>query len=185
MKALFVSAAVFTAALAAPHPVRAGSVSIGNSTASDCYESAVARTADRNAFYHCNLALAQEGLGRDDHAATLVNRGVLHLRNRNYPAAGRDFESALKLDPNNAEAWLNIAIVRLQQGGGDETLPMIDKSLALDTSSPALAYYSRSIAHERAGNLRAAYNDLQRAHQLAPKWREPSEDLKRYQVRRR
>jgi tetratricopeptide (TPR) repeat protein len=179
------AAAVLIVATAASSPAWAGSVSIGNSTASDCYESAVARTADRNAFSHCNLALAQEGLGRDDHAATLVNRGVLHLRNRNYPAAGRDFESALKLDPNNAEAWLNTAIVRLQQGGGGETLPMIDKSLALDTASPALAYYSRSIAYERAGNLRAAYNDLLRARELAPKWREPAEDLKRYQLRRR
>ena len=92
---------------------------------------------------------------------------------------------ALKSDANNAEAWLNRAIVSLQQGGDAEALPWIEKSLALNTARPALAYYSRSIAYERTGNLRAAYADLRRAVELAPGWRAPLEDLKRYQVRRR
>jgi tetratricopeptide (TPR) repeat protein len=185
MKALFLSAAVIVAATAASSPALAGSVSIGNSTARDCYEAAIARSADRNSFYHCNLALDQESLSREDRAATLVNRGALYLRNRNYRSAGRDFDAALKADANNAEAWLNMGIVNLQQGGGADALPMIEKSLSLNTARPALAYYSRAIAHERAGKLRSAYNDLKRAQELAPNWREPAEDLKRYQVRRR
>lgn len=186
MKTLFLSAVVAVAATAtAVSPASAGSVSIGNSTARDCYEAAIARSADRNSFYHCNLALDREGLNAQDRAATLVNRGVLYLRNHNYRSAGRDFDAALKADANNAEAWLNMAIASLQQGGGGDTLPLIEKSLALNTARPALAYYSRSIAHERVGNVRAAYNDLRRAQELAPKWSAPAEDLKRYQVRRR
>ena len=185
MKTLIVPAAILLAGIAASSPASAGSVSIGNSTARDCYEAAIARSADRNSFYHCNLALDQEGLNAQDRAATLVNRGVLYLRNRNYRSAGRDFDAALRADANNAEAWLNIAIVSLQQGGGGETLQLIDKSLALNTARPALAYYSRSIAHERTGNVRAAYNDLRRAQELAPDWKAPAEDLKRYQVSRR
>ena len=190
MKALFYRAAAAPIALGlatalACSPASAGSVSIGNSTARDCYEAAIARSADRNSFYHCNLALDQEGLTRQDRAATLNNRGALYLRNRNYRSAGRDFDAALKSDVNNAEAWLNLAIVNLQQGGDAAALPWIEKSLALNTARPALAYYSRSIAHERIGNIRAAYNDLRRAVELAPTWRAPAEDLKRYQVRRR
>ena len=190
MKTLFLSAAVAVAATAlaataASSPAWAGSVSIGNSTARDCYEAAIARSADRISFYHCNLALDQEALDAQDRAATLVNRGVLYLRNRNYRSARRDFDAALKTDVNNAEAWLNLAIASLQQGGGGDTLPLIDKSLALNTARPALAYYSRSIAHERTGNVRAAYNDLRRAQELAPDWNAPAEDLKRYQVSRR
>lgn len=185
MKALFLSAAVAVAATVSVSPAFAGTVAIGNSTARDCYEAANNRTADRNSFYHCNLALDQEGLDAFDRAATLNNRGALYLRSRNYRSAGRDFNAALKFNANNAEAWLNMAIVGLQQGGAAETLPMIEKSLALNTSRPALAYYSRSIAHERAGNIRAAYNDLKRAVELAPDWNAPAEDLKRYQVRRR
>ena len=185
MKTLFYSAALALAATVASSPAGAGSVSIGNSTAKDCYEAAIARSADRNSFYHCNLALEQEALTPADRAATLVNRGALHLRGHNYRSAGRDFDAALKSDSNNAEAWLNLAIVDLQQGGASDAMPMIEKSLTLNTARPALAYYSRSIANERMGRIRAAYSDLQRAHELAPKWREPLEDLKRYQVRRR
>ena len=181
----FLSVAVAVATATAPSPAAAGSVSIGNSTARDCYEAAIARSTDRNSFYHCNLALDQEALDSKDRAATLVNRGVLYLRGHNYRSAGRDFDAALKTDANNAEAWLNMAIASLQQGGGGDTLPLIEKSLALNTARPALAYYSRSIAHERSGNVRAAYNDLRRAQELAPNWTAPTEDLKRYQVSRR
>ncbi len=184
MKTLFYSAALAVAATAAS-PAWAGTVAIGNSTATDCYEAAVSRTADRNSFYHCNLALDQESLSRADRAATLNNRGALYLRGHNYRSAGRDFDAALKNDANNAEAWLNMAIVGLQQGASTETLAWIEKSLALNTARPALAYYSRSIAYERTGNVRAAYVDLRRAVDLAPGWRAPLEDLKRYQVRRR
>ena len=184
MRILFLTSAALTA-IAMTTPATAGSVSIGNSTARDCYEAAIARSADRNSFYHCNLALDQEALSRQDRAATLVNRGALYLRGHNYHSAGRDFNAALKTDAANAEAWLNLAIVNLQQGGSTDAIPMIDKSLALNTERQALAFYSRSIAYERLGRIRAAYADLQRAHELAPQWNEPLEDLKRYQVHRR
>src|SRR6476659_3638861 len=118
MKALFLSAAVLTIGAAAASPAWAGSVSIGNSTARDCYEAAIARSADTNSFYHCNLALEQEALSPQDRAATIVNRGALYLRGHNYRSAGRDFDAALKIDSNNAEAWLNLAIASLQPGGG-------------------------------------------------------------------
>jgi tetratricopeptide (TPR) repeat protein len=179
MKALFASAALIAAC-----PAMAGTVSIGNSLARDCYQAAVARDFDRNAFNHCEMALDQESLDDADRAATLNNRGVLYLRSRNYRAAGRDFDAALAKDDANGEAWLNKAIAALQLGGGIETVPMIEKAMALDTERPALAYYSRSIAYERAGKLRAAYNDLLKARELAPRWKAPVEDLARYQVRR-
>ncbi|MES2905397.1 MAG: hypothetical protein V4696_14530 [Pseudomonadota bacterium] len=190
MKTLFYKSALYAAgvavaALSNVSPAWAGTVSIGNSTARDCYEAAIARTADRNSFYHCNLALDQEGLDSQDRAATFNNRGALYLRNRDYRSAGRDFDAALRFNANNAEAWLNRAIARLQLGGGADALPWIEKAIALDTSRPALAFYSRSIAHERAGNIRAAYADLRRAVELSPGWKAPLDDLKRYQVRRR
>lgn len=180
MKALFATAAVIAAV-----PATAGVVTIGNSTALDCYEAAVARDYDRNAMGHCDLALRQEGLTAQDRAATLNNRGVLYLRNRNFRAAGRDFDAAVATYDGNAEAWLNKAISALRRGGGIETLPMIERSLELQTERQALAYYSRSLAYERGGNLRAAYNDLVKARDLAPDWRLPAEDLKQYRVVRR
>jgi hypothetical protein len=40
----------------------------------------------------------------------------------------------------------------------------------------------RGIAHEDAGNFRAAYADLQRARELDPAWSLPTVELQRYQV---
>ena len=179
MKALFLAAAAIVAC-----PAAAQTVTIGNSLALDCFEAAIARDHDRNAFGHCNLALSQESLTPQDRAATLNNRGVLYLRGQNFKAAGRDFDAAVETWNGNAEAWLNKAISALRRGGGIETLPMIERSLELGTERQALAYYSRSIAYERGGKLRLAYNDLVKANQLDPTWRAPAEDLKQFVVRR-
>ena len=185
MKALFTAAVAGFAGVTAMIPAEAGTVTAGNSMARDCWQAAVARDYDRNAFYHCNQALEHEGLDAQNRAATLVNRGVLHMRNRNYASAQRDFDRAIAADASNAEAYLNIAIARLRQNDSAAAMPMIEKALALNTREQALAYYSRAIVHERTGNYRAAYNDLVRARDLAPDWDEPAEDLKRYVVRRR
>ena len=183
MKTLFTAAVVATIATM---PASAGTVSLGNSSARDCWQAAVARDRDRNAMNHCDLALSQEGLDSHDKAATLVNRGVLHMRSRNYIAANRDFDRALATDAANAEAWLNKAVAQLQQNeGAPGVLPMIEKALALNTEEQALAYYSRAVVFERTGNVRAAYADLQRARELAPDWKAPVEDLKRYKVVKR
>ena len=180
MKALFLATAMIVAA-----PAAAGTVSIGNSMAMDCYEAAISRDHDRNAFGHCDLALRQESLTAQDRAATLNNRGVLYLRGRNFRAAGRDFDAAVDTYDGNAEAWLNKAISALRRGGGMETMPMIERALSLGTQRLALAYYSRSLAAERGGDLRLAYNDLIRARDLAPQWRAPAEDLRIFRLVRR
>lgn len=186
MKALFTAAVAGIAGVTAMMPAEAGTYSVGNSYARDCWEAAEARDHDTNAIYHCNLALDQEGLDSADRAATLVNRGVLYMRNNNYSMAERDFSRALRSNEANAEAWLNMAISHLRQNENDTSvMPMIEKAIALNTKEQALAYYSRAILHERNGNVRQAYADYKMALQLAPDWDEPAEDLKRYQVVRR
>jgi tetratricopeptide (TPR) repeat protein len=186
MKALFTAAVAGLAGVTAMMPAEAGTFSLGNSFARDCWQAAEARDHDTNAIYHCNLALEQEGLDSADRAATLVNRGVLFMRNRNYSSARRDFNRAMATDGSNPEAYLNMAISRLQQNESDTSvMPMIEKALALNTKEQALAYYSRGVLHERNGNIRQAYYDYKKAHELAPDWDEPARDLERYQVIRK
>jgi tetratricopeptide (TPR) repeat protein len=186
MKSLFTAAVAGLAGVTAMTPASAGTFSVGNSYAFDCYQAAHARDHDTNAIYHCNLALEQEGLDSGNKAATLVNRGVLYMRNRNYRSAERDFNRAMSTDDANPEAYLNMAISHLQQNENDTSvMPMIEKALALNTKEQALAYYSRGVLHERSGNIRQAYYDYRKAHELAPDWDEPARDLERYKVVRK
>jgi len=186
MKALFTAAVAGIAGVTAMMPAGASTFSVGNSFARDCWEAAEARDHDTNAIYHCNLALDQEGLDSANMAATLVNRGVLYMRNRDYRSAERDFNRALHTDGNNPEAYLNMAIAHLQKNENDPSvMPMIEKAIALNTKKQALAYYSRGVVHERNGNIRQAYYDYKKAHELAPDWNEPTRDLERYQVVRK
>lgn len=186
MKALFTAAVAGLAGVTAMIPVQASTTSIGNSAARDCWQAAEAQDYDRNAIYHCDMALEFEALDAPNKAATLVNRGVLYMRNRSYSVAERDFRRAMSTDDANPEAYLNMAISRLRQNENDTSvMPWIEKAIALNTKDQALAYYSRAILHERNGNIRQAYYDYQKAHELAPDWDEPAKDLQRYKVVRK
>lgn len=186
MKALFTAAVAGFAGVTAMMPADAGTFSIGNSSARDCWQAAEGQDYDRNAIYHCNLALENEGLDPANRAATLVNRGVLYMRNRNYSMAERDFDRAMSTNDANPEAYLNMAISRLRQNENDTSvMPWIEKAIALNTEDMALAYYSRAILNERNGNIRQAYADYKKALELAPDWDEPAEDLQRYKVVRK
>jgi Tfp pilus assembly protein PilF len=164
-------------------PAAASVQTMGGGYAKSCYSAAESRFVTKQGIDDCNLALAEEGLLVQDRVATLVNRGILYLRHHDVTRADADFDAALKIDPNQAEAWLNKAIVRARFGKSTDALPHVTKALETGTRKPALAYFVRAMAYEDSGNLRAAYADLQRAHQLDPNWSEPTIELKRFKVR--
>ena len=164
-------------------PAIASVQTMGGGYAKSCYTAAESRFVSQRNIDDCNLALAEEALPVQDRVATLVNRGILYLRRRDVAHADADFDAALRIDPNQAEAWLNKAIVRARFGKSTDALPHVAKALETGTRKPALAYFVRAMAYEDIGNLRAAYADLQRAHQLDPNWVEPTIELKRFKVR--
>lgn len=158
-------------------------MTVGGGYAKSCYAAAQIQDARRTAVESCDKALAEQSLTPDDRVATLVNRGIIHLKRQDLARADRDFDHALALDSTQAEAWLNKAILGVRHGRSAEALPLVEKALANNTRSPALAYFVRAVALEDTGQIAAAYRDLQRARQLAPKWHEPVIELKRYKVR--
>lgn len=173
------------AAMAYPTtPTGAAVVTIGNSLARTCYESAEAREATEVTVGECNQALAGS-LTQSDRVATFVNRGILKLIQANHPGAEADFDAALGLQPGQPEAWLNKGISLYQRGDPRGALSLLDRSIALRTTRPAVAYFARGLANEDSGNIRAAYEDFNRARSLAPKWNAPVVELARYQVRNR
>lgn len=180
MKAIILSTAV---AIAIPTAASAGALTLGGPLAVHCYESAESRDPTRSALEACNRALAEEPLTVRDRAATLVNRGILHMIGARYGEADANFDSAIALHPTMADSWLNKGFLRLRQGHGRAALPLLDRALELPSDRQALAYYARGIAHEQTGNIDAAYADLQRARALEPEWDLPVRELARYQVR--
>ena len=156
-------------------------MSIGGSAGQSCYHHALERRHDPQAIAECTAALDQPMTG-GDRAGTFVNRGILYMLAGEEDLAVRDYDQAISLDPDQAEAWLNKAVTMINSGKGAYAIDFADRSLQLRTQKPALAYYVRGLGHEEEGQAVAAYDDLRRAAELDPKWSEPLEQLKRYHV---
>jgi len=183
MKALFlaVSAAALTTAL----PASAGIMTIGGSYAEGCFKAAEQHSRTLESLNTCDRAFTEEALSRDDELATYVNRGVLRMLRDDYARAHTAFTTAMAMNPNRSEPYMNLAILQLRNGKSAEAVPLFSKAIELGTELPEVAYYGRALANEDVGDVRAAYADLQRATSLKPRWDAPARDLARYQVRRR
>jgi tetratricopeptide (TPR) repeat protein len=177
------SVLVVAALTAIPASASAAVLVFGGTYARSCYEAAEARSTGIQAIDSCNRALTEEALAANDRVASHVNRGIIQMIRGNVARAESDFNAALALDPNEADAWLNKAILNARYGTTAAALPLAEKALQLKTRRPALAYFVRAMAYEDSGNIPAAYRDLQRARQLEPNWAEPQIELKRFKVR--
>ena len=178
-----ISPLAMMAVAAFPATAGASVITVGSGFAESCYQAADARNASRAAMEACNHALTEQALTPDDRVATFVNRGILYLIRANVKEANSDFDTALALDPNEPEAWLNKAVAHARFGKAVDALPLVQKALELKTRRPALAYFVRAMAYEDSGNIPAAYHDLKRAQALEPGWKEPAIELRRFQVR--
>ena len=123
---LFTGAAVLAASSA-----QAGVVTtMGSTYAESCYHAAQDRNTSRVAMDACDRALALEPLDAHDRAGTFVNRGILRMALKNYEGALRDYDAALAINPNEAEAWLNKAIVGVETGKSQESVDLAGKAIA-------------------------------------------------------
>lgn len=180
MKAVLFSA---VAGVVVAGSANASIVTIGTGLARSCYEAAHARNPTAANLMTCDRALTQEPLAARDIVATYVNRGILHLVDRNLSVARTDFDRAIELDAGEPEAWLNKSIVMLYEKDSASARTLANRAIELGTRKPELAFYIRGVANEDLGNLREAYADLVRARDLAPEWVVPQQELQRYSVR--
>jgi len=174
-------AAVMVAALAGP--AAASVLVLGDSLAADCSKAAFAGRSDPAAVELCGRALEEESLNRRDRAGTFVNRGVMRMRDRDYPAALADFERAIALEPTLGEAYVNRGVARMAEPDYPAALADIERGLELGVDEPAKAYYNRGLVHESLGDAHAAWLDYRKAQELDPDWEAPRKQLKRFTVR--
>ena len=175
---------VVVALASVPFAAHASVLTVGGAYAYSCYQAADGDGATIASLDACSRALTEEALTPQDRAATHVNRGILLLRRANLDQADADFDSALRLNPQEPEAWLNKAILNARYRKSADALPYVAKALENGTHRPAIAYFVRAMANEDSGKIGAAYQDFQRARTLDPKWAEPALELQRFQVRR-
>ncbi|MES2032602.1 MAG: hypothetical protein V4466_00375 [Pseudomonadota bacterium] len=167
---------------AAAVPASASVMVLGNDIAVDCSKAAFAGRHDRDSIATCSLALREDRLTRRDRAGTLVNRGVMLLRARDYPGARADLDQAIALEPTLGEAFVNRGVVLMADRDYDRALAEIERGLALGVDEPAKAYYNRGLVQESLGGAREAYLDYRRAQDLAPDWDAPRKQLARFTV---
>jgi tetratricopeptide (TPR) repeat protein len=183
MKSLTLAAGI-TALVVPMTAASPAAYSVGGPLSTNCYEAALSGDARRSSLESCDRSLREEALNERDRAATFVNRGILRMISGARVEADADFDSALKLDQQLSDAWLNKAFLRLRDNRGREALPLIEEGLKHRPQREALAYFARGLAYEDVGDIPAAYADLRRAHNLEPNWSLPAQYLARYQVMR-
>src|SRR5689334_16502353 len=106
---LGISAFAALAAAAFAAPSYAAVTVIGGGLGKACYEAVeYNRLPPSQALAVCDLALEQERLSRRDRAATLTNRGILHMRDGRNNRALQDYQKSLDLMPDLTETKVNI-----------------------------------------------------------------------------
>lgn len=178
--------ALLAGAMGAALPAQAAVTMLGGGMGRECYVAAELKRDYRSSIDVCTRALTEESLSRRDRAATLVNRGIIFMHAREMERAIADYRAAIRTAPNLAEAHVNYGIALLHKGGADrESIAALTRGLAMNPSRPEVAFFTRAVAHELVGNLRAAYEDYRAAAAAKPEWQEPAEQLKRFSIERR
>ena len=159
---------------------------IGGGLAEDCSRSAKAVSTNQpvaaEAIHLCTLALETEVMDAHDLASTYVNRGVLHLAVAEYDNALKDFDSAIGIEPQLGEAFVNRGAALIGQGHDAAGIAEIDRGLAFKPGEPEKAYFNRALAEERLNDLKGAYYDYKRAAELKPGWVMAQSELARFTV---
>lgn len=157
---------------------------IGGGLAEACSQAAIRGESAPEYENLCTTALESEFLDTRDRAGTYVNRGVFKLRRALYDQAVRDFDVAIRLQPDVGEAYVNRGAAFIGQKRYAESLPQINRGLELGVEEPAKAYYNRALAYEGLEDAKSAYFDYRKAMELNPAWAAPREQLVRFTVTR-
>ena len=146
--------AVMTASAAAQMSV----TTIGATDAAACYQNAQDEFSQDTTY--CDIALTNGATTRADRKKTLVNRGVIYNRAGALDKAIADFNAALDIDDDLAEAFLNRGNSYFLMSRFDDALADYHRALELDVSKPWAAWYNIGLvyaAKKQPDKAREAY----------------------------
>lgn len=160
---------ILGACLAAALPVaHAAETVIGSPRAESCFQSALTGDDSMPAIDLCTAALQSDALGRQDRAATYVNRGILLSRRGRHEAAYEDFSKALEMERALVHALINRGNVLVRMKRYAEAVADYDRAVFYSEGRDPLVFFNRSLAYENLGRGAEAREDLVRAVQLDP-----------------
>lgn len=159
----------------------------GDSFAHECFTASnlavqlnSASEADIN---KCNRAIKHSALKKRDLIATYVNRGILFAAMEEYQLAGKDYQSAINLEPGTGEVFLNLGNLYFIDQKFISAINQYDKAISLELGKVHIAYYNRGMAWENLGDKDKAESDYRQAIDLLPEWTTPQKRLKRMHER--
>ncbi|MBL7923225.1 MAG: tetratricopeptide repeat protein [Bacteroidia bacterium] len=125
-----------------------------------------------DAWYHLGIAYKEKGDAKNavaafeqarsykafTEASRFISAGVAYGMNRQYDKALADLESAVRLAPDDADAWNNYGLYLSEAGQAAASLDALNKALALKPDFDK-AYYNRGNTRAKAGDYRQALTD--------------------------
>ncbi|MEP4053098.1 MAG: tetratricopeptide repeat protein [Litorimonas sp.] len=155
----------------------------GKGDAALCYDySFRGNNGSRTAIETCSDALDQV-LTKKDRAATLVNRGILHMRKGDQTAASADYDAAIAIQPNLTEAYVNYGASLIRQRKYSEALTALNTALEdTESSTRPEALYNRAIVMDQTDRYSEAYQDAKAALALRPDWKPALDLIDRYVI---
>ncbi len=139
---------------------------IGATDASACYQNAADELSENTG--PCDVALDDRATSRTDRKKTLVNRGVIYNRRGDYNDALADFNAAIEIDDDLAEAYVNRGNTWFYAGRLDDAMADYEKALALDVAKPWAAWYNIGLVHDAREEPQAAQAAYRKSLELNP-----------------
>ncbi|MDG2306146.1 MAG: tetratricopeptide repeat protein [Candidatus Binatia bacterium] len=178
LKALIVLAV--SLAVATPQWARANAITVlGNSDAHDCFLNASTRSSAADSLESCKQALRTGELSTRDHAATLVNMGIILNALARMDEAMKVFNDALARSPNLPEAVLSRGNSHFLRKDYDLAIADYERSLEYGVKDPAAAHFNHGMAHGKKKNFKQAAHSYLRALELNPDFRRAQARLDR------
>ena len=155
----------------------------GGGYARDCYHAVKDREPALKALAVCNTAIGEEDLSRNNLASTLVNRGIVYMREENYDRAMKDYDRALALAPQMPEIKINLGAMLYHMGRFQESIEALNAGMTTEnTDARAAAFYNRALSYERLGEIQLAYSDYRSALAVIPGYPPAVRQLRRFSV---
>jgi tetratricopeptide (TPR) repeat protein len=110
----------------------------------------------------CTAAIQSGQLSRRDLSLALINRCTVYRHREDHDRAIADCNSAIQLDPNNADAFNNRGLVHRAMGRFDRAIADYNRAIRINPEE-FTTFTNRGYAYEQKGDRQRAIADYRKA----------------------